>query len=292
MSETDAISHGWRGVLIGRDLLTQHTGWAVGNGCSINIWDDAWLSQTSQVRPFGPAPEAWINTTVSDLFVPGTREWDAGKIQTILPHAEAAVRAIKPSRTGAPDKLIWLLTPNGEYSVRTGYAASRATREVEAEAQDMENRTDWRKCFWNLQTTPKIQLFVWKFFHGALPVGEQLRMRNIATEGKCKMCGMPESINHLFFDCRFVQVWATAPITPNFENRGTLDLETMWTSLCAKVSLPPTGVSKSCLAPWLLWQIWQARNNTIFNDKWLSPEDIVTKVVSAAREWEASQFKE
>lgn len=123
-------------------------------------------------------------------------------------------------------------------------------------------------------------------------MGEQLIMRNIAIEGKCKVCGMPESINHLFFYCRFPhKVWAAAPLMPNFESRGTIDLETTWTNLCKRVRLPPSGVSKSCLAPWLLWQIWLARNNTIFNDKWLSSEDIVTRAVSSAREWEASQFK-
>ena len=29
---TDAISHGWRGILLGRDLLMSNMGWAVGNG--------------------------------------------------------------------------------------------------------------------------------------------------------------------------------------------------------------------------------------------------------------------
>ena len=290
VTETDAISHGWRGILIGRDLLTQNMGWAVGNGTSINVWTDAWLSHNAQARPMGPAPALLMTTTVADLFVPETREWDIERIQQILPHAERAIRAIKPSRMGAPDKRIWLLTPNGEYSVKTGYAAALLNKPIELDMQIPE--INWQKCVWKLQTTPKIKLFIWKAFHGALPVGEQLLVRHISTEGKCKACGMPESINHLFFDCRFLhKVWAAAPLMPNFESRGTIDLETTWTNLCKRVSLPPSGVSKSCLAPWLLWQIWLARNNTIFNDKWLSSEDIVTRAVSSAREWEVSQFK-
>lgn len=160
---------------------------------------------------------------------------------------------------------------------------------VEGQIQE----TNWRKCVWKLQTSPKIKLLIWKVFHGALPVGEQLLIRNVATNGKCKACGMPESINHLFFECSFVQkVWTEAPLMPNVEVRGPIDLETTWTNICARINLPPTGVTQCSLAPWILWQIWIARNNAIFNDRWLTPADIVTKAVAAAREWEISQMKQ
>lgn len=177
--DSDAISHGWRGILIGRDLIAQHSGWAIGNGMSINIWTDAWLSLSEQERPMGPAPASLLTTTVSDLFVPGTRDWDVGTIQQIIPHAERAIRAIKPSHTGAPDKRIWLLTPNGDYSVKSGYAAAMLSKPIAPEMQNPE--TNWRKCVWRLQTTPKIKMLIWKIFHGALPVGDQLLVRNIAT---------------------------------------------------------------------------------------------------------------
>lgn len=52
-----AESHGWRSVLIGRDLITSNSGWAVGNGASINAWTDPWLSLTEQLRPMGPTLE-------------------------------------------------------------------------------------------------------------------------------------------------------------------------------------------------------------------------------------------
>lgn len=30
-------SHGWRGILIGRDLMAEHLGWAIGDGESVRI---------------------------------------------------------------------------------------------------------------------------------------------------------------------------------------------------------------------------------------------------------------
>lgn len=37
---TNSCSHGWRSVLIGRDLLVQNLGWVIGDGTSVNIWTD------------------------------------------------------------------------------------------------------------------------------------------------------------------------------------------------------------------------------------------------------------
>ncbi|CAA7019014.1 unnamed protein product [Microthlaspi erraticum] len=46
-------SHGWRGVLIGRDLLVEQLEKAIGNG-QTTLWNDSWLSHTSPIRPLGP----------------------------------------------------------------------------------------------------------------------------------------------------------------------------------------------------------------------------------------------
>lgn len=69
---TASSSHGWRSLLVGRDLLNNQLGWAIGNGLSINIWDDPWLSATTQLLPFGPATKERKDFTVSDLFHPNT----------------------------------------------------------------------------------------------------------------------------------------------------------------------------------------------------------------------------
>lgn len=94
------------------------------------------------------------------------------------------------------------------------------------------------------------------FFMEHFRFGEQLRARKIQVDGKCKSCGLPESIDHLFLNCGFSQqVWRIAPVSPDIESSGSLDLRSTWENLWPRKSLPPTGVVEGPLAPWILWQL-------------------------------------
>ena len=78
-------SHGWRSILIGRDLIMSNAGWIVGDGKTIDIWKDPWLSCKEQQRPMGPAPEAQQNLKVEGLFLPHKTEWSREAINSLVP---------------------------------------------------------------------------------------------------------------------------------------------------------------------------------------------------------------
>ena len=111
VSDKTTESHGWRGILIGRDLIKPHIGWTVGDGKSIELWQDHWLSTTTQLSPMGPAPEHLAKLKVSDLIDQNRGDWDVEKIQAIIPHALDTILKIKISKTGAS---IWLNRSSGE----------------------------------------------------------------------------------------------------------------------------------------------------------------------------------
>lgn len=121
-------SHGWRSILIGRDLMATHLGWAIGDGASVSIWDEAWLSTERAMRPMGPATEATKDDKVSTLFLEGTLEWDEEKVIRIFPELKSQILCIKPSKQGGADKRIWLRNPAGKYSAKTGYVAALESR--------------------------------------------------------------------------------------------------------------------------------------------------------------------
>ncbi|XP_048620189.1 uncharacterized mitochondrial protein AtMg00310-like [Brassica napus] len=70
-------SHGWRGILAGREIIKRGVGWIVGDGRNIKVWEDNWLSTTEQRCPMGPAPENLQGLRVSDLISPLSAEWNS-----------------------------------------------------------------------------------------------------------------------------------------------------------------------------------------------------------------------
>nr|VDD32822.1 unnamed protein product [Brassica oleracea] len=55
--------------------------------------------------------------------------------------------------------------------------------------------------------------------------------------------------------------------------------------------LPPLGLTDDALLPWLLWDLWKARNLMVFEGKCFQVEDIITKAVVDARAWEMANFQ-
>lgn len=178
-------SHGWRSLLVGRDLLKQNLGWVIGNGQSVNVWEDQWLCLTAQERPMGPPPEHLSDMVVADFLstVPG--KWNTNKVRDVLPLYEDKILCIKPSLLGAEDKLIWLGTKSGLYTTKSGYLSAVKEQEEQEQAQHNPG-PQWYKTVWNLKVAPKVKMFVWKALKKALPVGEILRERHLNVDPLCK----------------------------------------------------------------------------------------------------------
>ena len=167
-------------------------------------------------------------------------------------------------------------------------ALSNRTSPMDISHEDLA--FEWKKMVWNLKTSPKTKLFAWKVLHRAIPAGEALRARQINVDGKCKRCNLPETIDHLFFHCTFAkQVWLSAPVFPSIEYNESIVLRSLWCDLTTRKNLPPMGVTEGQLAPWILWSIWTARNNLVFNGKPQPADETLPKAIALAREWGSFQ---
>lgn len=71
-----SISHGWRILLVGRDLLRKGLSWIVGSGDKISVWRDPWLSCEVPMTPIGPPNRLDADLMVSDLLCPISNSWD------------------------------------------------------------------------------------------------------------------------------------------------------------------------------------------------------------------------
>jgi len=286
-----AASHGWRSICVGRDLLKPYLGKIIGSGATTSVWNSPWLSLTEALAPMGPPTAATQDLTVADLRHPVTLEWNLSLIREVLPQYESTICKLKPSKTGADDIWAWLPNKTGEYSARSGYFEAYRDENTQ-ELGSLQHLPDfnWRANIWALKSSPKTKLLLWKASQNALPVGENLRIRKINDSVACAHCGLEESATHLFFTCSFAQqVWINAPVHRNF-NPNRIHSIQEGISIGAKLTcLPPSGVGDGPLFPWLMWSIWSARNQLIFNQKQIPSEEVLLLAILRAKEWQEAQ---
>ncbi|CAA7040352.1 unnamed protein product [Microthlaspi erraticum] len=285
-----STSHGWRGILIGRDLLKSQLGRAIDDGRTTSIWNDPWLSLKKPTKPIGPPNLPDKNLKVSDLITEQTGDWNREKIAKILPAHGIEIQALRPSRKGASDSFIWLPTRSGEYSVKTGYHVA-LEQTTDPHLNQNPHQVNWNLDIWQAKTSPKLKVFLWKVVQEALPSGENLLNRGILENACCTHCGDLETTEHLFFHCKYAkEVWSLAPlsttINPNLFQTFALTLK----DSKAWLALPPTRAGAGPLFPWIVWAIWKARNQLIFEDRTFSPRETMTKATVEAREWQQAQL--
>lgn len=203
-------SHGWRSILAGREVLRKGLGWVVGNGESIKVWGDPWLSSSIPLTPIGPPPQNAVSMTVSELLCPLTNTWDIQKIRLHIPQYEDLINKIIMSSAPASDSLAWLAEKSGDYTVKTGYGVERVGL---IPHQGADPPFDWLKNIWNLKTSPKVKDFLWKVKRQAIPVSANLEARGMASF-PCSRCGGVEDDLHVFLLCPFAaQAWSLLPVT-------------------------------------------------------------------------------
>ena len=87
----------------------------------IDIWRHRWLPDLHHSKVISPRTITTVNQ-VSELFVPHTKTWDPGKLALwFLPWEAEIVSQIQVCMVREEDVLIWPLTTDGEYSVRSAY---------------------------------------------------------------------------------------------------------------------------------------------------------------------------
>ena len=82
-----------------------------------------------------------------------------------------------------------------------------------------------------------------------------------------------------------------APLCSDFESSTVIDLIEGWIDLKPRSCLPPFGIIAGQLAPWILWSLWIARNNLVFEYKIFTSEDALLKAILAATKWKNGQHK-
>ncbi|KAF5468835.1 hypothetical protein F2P56_012951 [Juglans regia] len=124
------------------------------------------------------------------------------------------IKAIPISLGGREDKLTSQFTPNGSYTVKSGYYLSKELeREQEGETSGRSKDCQVWRTIWKLNVPPATKMFVWRACSEALPTMANLKRRKVVEDSLCLICKLePETSGHALWGCSGAKdVWCQGP---------------------------------------------------------------------------------
>ena len=120
------------------------------------------------------------------------------------------MRRIQVCEDGAEDTLIWPLTSDGDYSVRSAYRmlVSAECILLPSSSVSGSNGLVWKKN-WKMRVPNKIRHFIWRIVKDSLSMKQNLKAWHLPIGEDCDGCGEhTESIVHCLRLCDQVRsVW-------------------------------------------------------------------------------------
>jgi hypothetical protein len=154
----------WRSLFNSRDLLLKGLIWRVGNGQSIRIWEDKWLPTPTTFAVQSSPQILPANAKVADLIDSDLKDWNVGLIKAVFVEEEAKVIINIPLSPCLPnDRLIWMGTKHGGFTVRSAYHLGKELQErEEGQCSKVEKGEEFWKAIWALEVPNMVKLFTWR----------------------------------------------------------------------------------------------------------------------------------
>lgn len=290
-------SYAWRSICHGRDLMVKGLEKKVGNGSSLKVWIDPWIEDEDGKR--APLRKNYffnVNLNVSELIDRRLGDWNQTTLEDLfVPGDILLIKRIRPAVL-QDDFYIWKFNKSGDFSVKSAYwlASQDVQSQARMEADALPSTNDLKSQVWDLQTDPKIKVFLWKVLCGAMPVAVALNGRGMKVDDRCQNCGMDgESLLHVLFTCSLSrQVWAMAEVPcPEFGFHNGSVFSNFHHLLSNRRNLLwPMEWRK--IFPWILWRLWTNRNSLLFEGKIFSAMETVEKIREDCLEWNVAQVVE
>ncbi|KAJ9560185.1 LOW QUALITY PROTEIN: hypothetical protein OSB04_005345 [Centaurea solstitialis] len=209
----------WRSIWHSQLVLEKGLRWKVGNGLSINVWNDSWIRDDSNFKIETSINPSRTNLTVRELMDPQNLRWNVDLIhQLFCPRDCAKILQIPLPSVSREDKLIWHWTQDGNYSVKSSY---RTITETLAPTRHLFVNGDW-KLIWKSNIPNKVKYFVWRALREILPTQSALQTRGIHVSPLCPLCNRNiENVWHALVDCPSIRpIWQEAGVLDTLDQKA------------------------------------------------------------------------
>ena len=194
-------SFAWRSIMAAKDVILEGTRWNIDNGAKVRIWEEKWMPTPSSYKVVSPRMTLSNGDYVSCLIDQELHAWKADAIhRTFLSHEAQVILGIPFSSLPTKDHLVWAVTPNEAFSIRSAYYVAKKLLNSQAEGQCSDNsamKALW-KLIWGLKCLSKIRNFAWRACKNILPTKTRLRDCHIPIEVDCDLCEEVKTIRHVF----------------------------------------------------------------------------------------------
>ena len=248
---------------------------SLGDGKLTSFWSDRWLLGSTLADTFPALFSHCINPHSSVHFVMSTSL--AAQFRSRLTRcATEELRLLADCLAlvvlrDISDARLLTLDNSSHY---TSSAAYRALHQ-----NDMPDPDAYR--FWQTRLPTKVKFFGWLLHHDRLNTRASMHYRHIRPleDSYCEQCtGVLETSAHIFVECpSAVSVWCKIGISVNTEN-----FKMPWLLGC-NLGLPDSCQTDVILL--LLWHIWKARNELIFDQKHLTTSEVLRRCSTDLYDW-------
>ncbi|KAG8480190.1 hypothetical protein CXB51_024907 [Gossypium anomalum] len=179
------LSYTWRSIWGARCLLKEGIGWRIGNGQSVNIWNDAWLPGVEN----GRVQCQQINirySMVSDLIDRDAVTWKHEEIRSLFGEEQMQrIVAIPLANIGLQDALVWRGDNTGIYTAKKGYKWRNI---IETPNIHQNSLTKFYKRFWDIKVPSKIRMHLWRVAKKYMPFLFNLKIHRLVNNTLCPVC--------------------------------------------------------------------------------------------------------
>ena len=272
--ESSNASFAWKSILRGRDVIKRGAVWRIRNGKSVHIWGDRWLLGAVNNKVISPAVVANTSTLVSSLIDQTNRVWKGEIIESYFFEWEAKIiKNIPLCRSIQEDVLIWPFSPDGEYTVQTGYRFLQKQHmdNEPGSSEDAVLKSLWKKI-WGLKVPEKVRNLVWRACKNALPTKMNLLHRKVVTSAVCELCNLQtEDPAHALYHCpKLETLWQSTPLWGHSTIKQCSSFLDIMFVVCADGRDPE-------LFSVMAWTLWNKRNNLRLGKPYIPLEQVLNR---------------
>lgn len=260
----------WSSVSQVKHHLTSNAIFQIHAGNS-SIWSTPWTPIWNQIHDhlILPVINPPLPAKISDLWVPGTHNWDLQILSSTFSDQAAHSIAETPIvDSDQEDILRWLPARDGKCTTKAVYnhLASQQVHQLSNQGSrsiSHDANLILQKAWKSKIIPPLLKTFAWRLIRHAIATGERAGRYSTHIDQQCSYCGAIENDLHLFFHCSLSsEVWSSAN-PPIFANNIPAEEDGIQSALPLLITPNPSDDSL-CKFLFILWYIWKARNDNRF----------------------------